>query len=316
MVTFPITLVVAKMAFQEPTIAHVEQKLTLARAASKAEDKSKLFAEAQTMLEELIRSDKLVSGPDFRTAALSFEVPNRFYEGQRVRYELMLTAVKLGDSEARKTLPAAWDQLLISLGRNLRFGFSNVPRTSNSGLYEVRSAPKGVTQFWKSVEAAMSKAMTTKDSKQIGTIMEADQKVREQNWSKLKPKDFEEIAKGDALRLAQIKKIVAQGGLSTATDYFNAALVCQHGGQFEDYALAHELSVCAMILGEKSAGWLAAASYDRMLLNMGHRQRFGTQSYMTNGKMFFSPIDEAMMTETTRFTVGRVKLSDVPYARG
>lgn len=311
MVTLPFTLVVAHASYQGPNIAEVEQKLAQARATSNPEEKSKLFIEVQSTIEDFIIKDKLVSGSDFRKTALSFEVPNRFFEGQRVRYELLLTAAKLEDGPAQKALPAAWDELVVSLGRNQRFGFSNDPKIDYPGLYRVEPAPKGVTLFWKNLEASIANAKSAKDSKEVAAIMAADQKARDQDWSKLKPKDFEEIAKGDALRLEQIKKIVTKGSLVTGSDYFNAALVCQHGREFNDYALAHELSVCSMILGYKGGSWLAAASYDRMLLNMGHRQRFGTQYYMVGGKTILSPIDEMMMNETQRFTVGRRKLSDI-----
>ncbi|MEI7576860.1 MAG: hypothetical protein WCK51_08200 [Armatimonadota bacterium] len=310
MVTIPFALVAIKLLVDDITIFDVQKKVDIAKTA-KPEEQSKLYSEAQLALESLISGDKLKSGSDFRTAAALFEVPNRFFEGVRVRYELNLTALRLDDAVARKSLPAVWDELVISLGRNQRFGFGNDSKISYPGLYRVISAPKGVTQFWRDAEASVRRAKSSKDSKEIEAIMAADQKARDQDWSKLKPKDFELIAKGDAQRLAQIKKLVAKGNLTTAADYFNAALVCQHGGEFDDYALAHELSVISMILGAKSGSWLAAASYDRMLLNMGHRQRFGTQYYMVGGKTLLSPIDETMMNETQRFTVGRRKLSEI-----
>lgn len=310
MVTIQFTLMAAKLLFNDITISDVQKKIDLAKTAA-PEEQSKLFAEAQSDLESLINEDKLKSGPDFRTAAALFEVPNRYFEGVRVRYELNLTALKLEDATARQSLPAVWDELVISLGRNLRFGFSNDSKIDYPGLYRVIPAPKGVTQFWRKPEESIQRAKSSKDSKEIEAIMAADQKVREQDWSKLKPKDFDLIAKGDAQRLAQVKKLVGSGNLITAADYFNAALVCQHGGEFNDYALAHELSVVSMILGAKSGSWLAAASYDRMLLNMGHRQRFGTQYYMVGGKTILSPIDETLMNETQRLTVGRRKLSDI-----
>ena len=56
-----------------------------------------------------------------------------------------------------------------------------------------------------------------------------------------------------------------------------ASLVLQHGDVYASYALAHELSLCALLLGDKNSAWLLAATYDRMLGAAGHDQRFGTQ---------------------------------------
>lgn len=41
--------------------------------------------------------------------------------------------------------------------------------------------------------------------------------------------------------------------------------------------LAHELCVVAISKGKLDAKWLAAASEDRFLMNIGRPQRFGTQ---------------------------------------
>ena len=83
---------------------------------------------------------------------------------------------------------------------------------------------------------------------------------------------------GDRKRLARIKEIVTGPTLQTANDFFNAALTMQHGSTVLDIVMAHELAVSSVLRGDtKSARWLAAASYDRMLRYGGHRQRFATQ---------------------------------------
>ena len=50
--------------------------------------------------------------------------------------------------------------------------------------------------------------------------------------------------------------------------------------------LAHELCVVAIGKGEKRAKWLAAASEDRFLMNIGRPQRFGTQFRADGGGPF------------------------------
>src|SRR5262249_40994826 len=69
-----------------------------------------------------------------------------------------------------------------------------------------------------------------------------------------------------------------QGGqIRTGQDYYHAAMVLQHAAAPDDYLLAHEFCVAALALGERRARWLAAASEDRFLMNLGRPQRFATQ---------------------------------------
>jgi len=70
--------------------------------------------------------------------------------------------------------------------------------------------------------------------------------------------------------------------LQTGADCYHAAMILQHGDIAEDYLLAHELCVVAIVKGEDRARWLAAASEDRFLMNIGRPQRFGTQ-YRSEG---------------------------------
>src|SRR5262245_13960408 len=63
-------------------------------------------------------------------------------------------------------------------------------------------------------------------------------------------------------------------------------MVLQHGGAPSDHLLAHELCVVAVGKGEARARWLAAASEDRFLMNIGRPQRFGTQFQAVAGGPF------------------------------
>lgn len=81
----------------------------------------------------------------------------------------------------------------------------------------------------------------------------------------------------DEARRAKLMEIYTADGLTTGTDYFHAAFLMQHGGDTASYQLAHEFSLAALALGHEHAGWIAAATYDRMLRSLGRPQRFGTQ---------------------------------------
>jgi len=90
--------------------------------------------------------------------------------------------------------------------------------------------------------------------------------------------DWIKVAPRDDARLARVKQMYSSDELKTGTDYWHAALILQHGTSApEDALLAHELCVAALVLGEKRAAWLAAASEDRFLMRISRPQRFGTQ---------------------------------------
>ena len=74
-----------------------------------------------------------------------------------------------------------------------------------------------------------------------------------------------------------MKELYAAGSLKTGTDWLNAAFILQHGNEPDDFLLAHEMCIAAVAKGEDKARWLAAASEDRFLRQIGRPQRFGTQ---------------------------------------
>lgn len=94
--------------------------------------------------------------------------------------------------------------------------------------------------------------------------------------------DWSVVIPRDQAREKRVKELYAAGALHTGTDYYNVAMVLQHGTTADDMLLAHELCVVAIIKGENRAKWLAAASEDRFLMNIGRPQRFGTQ-YTSSG---------------------------------
>ena len=310
------TCLALSLALQSTELTKLEDQMAQAK---KAEPKSRIEAMTKIQAEVLglIRDDKLKSGSDFRRAEALIEDPMLWFEQVRVKYELLLMATKLGDLAARDRIPAAWDDLVQSLGRNRRFAPSPNATGELRGLQIVQPAPLAVTKVWKAPAAAAQAAKGKKNNPKIQAITEADQKDRDIDFKTAKPSDWDKIAKKDAARLKEVIRLVEAGELVTGEDYFNSALVCQHGSDFASYVLAHELSVCALILGydANSSSWLSAASYDRMLLNMGHRQRFGTQSRFFDGKMSLSPIDLVDINDTMRFEFGRVKLSEYGKAR-
>ncbi|AXA92803.1 hypothetical protein [Massilia sp. YMA4] len=89
--------------------------------------------------------------------------------------------------------------------------------------------------------------------------------------------DWETVSVRDDRREARVKELLAADALHTGADFYHAAMILQHADTPDDYLLAHDLCVIAIGKGEERAKWLAAASLDRFLINVGRRQRYGTQ---------------------------------------
>jgi hypothetical protein len=81
----------------------------------------------------------------------------------------------------------------------------------------------------------------------------------------------------DRRREARVKELYEAASLRTGKDFYRAAMVLQHATRPEDFLLAHEFCAVALTKGDKDARWLAAATEDRYLMNIGRPQRFGTQ---------------------------------------
>jgi hypothetical protein len=96
------------------------------------------------------------------------------------------------------------------------------------------------------------------------------------------------VSQRDDARRARVREILDQGGARVADDYYHAAMVFQHGHEVADYQLAHQLALKAAELdpGNRSARWLAAATKDRELMQLGKPQRYGTQFHRSGSGQF------------------------------
>ena len=87
----------------------------------------------------------------------------------------------------------------------------------------------------------------------------------------------EQSRKNDNARDLRVRAMLDAGLLSTAVDYFRAALIYQHSGTPEGTLLAHILASIAAAKGDANSLWLSAATLDRYLVQIGRKQVFGTQ---------------------------------------
>jgi hypothetical protein len=147
-----------------------------------------------------------------------------------------------------------------------------------------------------------------KDSEELAKLYAEDQADRMPkdgkaiNWAAVGPRD--------KARLARVKELYQGGKLQTGADYFHAAMVLQHAEAPGDYLLAHELCIVAVGKGNKPAKWLAAASEDRFLMNIGRPQRFGTQYRAEGGGAFRLYKVEEGVTDGLRKEFGAPSLEE------
>jgi len=118
-------------------------------------------------------------------------------------------------------------------------------------------------------------APATRDNPELARMMDEDQADRTPDDPK--SIDWKIVGPRDAARLKRVKELYAQNQLKPGRDYYHAAMILQHGDVPDDFLLAHELCVAAISKGDARAKWLAAASEDRFLMNIGRPQRFATQ---------------------------------------
>jgi tetratricopeptide (TPR) repeat protein len=144
---------------------------------------------------------------------------------------------------------------------------------------------------------------------ELAKITSEDQADRSTDVEKI---DWEKVSKRDAERRARVKQMIEAGQLKAADDYFNAALVLQHGDTPDDYDLANKLASRAAELDPTnvSARWLAAAAKDRYLMSVGKPQIYGTQFRKVGDKWSIDPIDETAVTDAERQKQGVPTLAE------
>jgi tetratricopeptide (TPR) repeat protein len=108
--------------------------------------------------------------------------------------------------------------------------------------------------------------------------------------------EWVEISRRDAAHRERVKQLLASGVLKLAPDYYHAAMIFQHGESPNDFRTAHELAQKAVELDpfDRTAKWMAAASKDRELMNLGQPQRYGTQFKKVDGRWTLYNVDPSV----------------------
>jgi len=148
---------------------------------------------------------------------------------------------------------------------------------------------------------AQSATSQSRDNEELKRMHDEDQADRmppegkEIDWAVIGPRD--------RARLKRTKELYAQNLLHTANDYYHAAMILQHGEVPEDFLLAHEFCVAAIIKGKnhQETRRLAAASEDRFLMNIERPQRFATQyRAVINEPLRLYKVDQGVTDELRR----------------
>jgi len=193
------------------------------------------------------------------------------------------------------------DEAFIWLARSAEAGWRDTAHLEvDADLDPLREDPRFI-EFVQKVEAN-ARSHDKNNNSELRLLVEADQAVR-QNLPDLKETPVEELKEfwerlsaDDARRRARVVEIISAGGARTGDDYFAAALVYQHGDDLDDFAKARDYAAKAVELGNERGRWLAAAAWDRWLVNAGYPQRFGTQ-YMCSPDCELREWDESTTNE-------------------
>lgn len=138
-------------------------------------------------------------------------------------------------------------------------------------------------------------------------IFDEDQSVRQNpttiNWTI--------VSRSDDVRRQRTKHLLDAGKLRSGDDYYQAAFIFQHGDKPDDYLMAHTLATIAAARGKRDATWIAAATLDRYLQNIGQHQIYGTQYRGTpGGGLTLDPYDKMLMSDALRAAMGVPPLAD------
>jgi hypothetical protein len=261
-------------------------------------DSEKLIGVNQSVI-TLIEANSIKAPSDILKASNLISDFRNSFDLARVKHELTLAALAGGDKGARNQIKKSWDMFLISTGRQQRIGTMLIPGEQK---FEVAPAPKSVRDVMIDPEAAVLRAGTAKSDVEVTKICADDQAAREGDFSKFTAKQMNDMAAGDKVRLKRIIELLEAGRVVTSEDFDHASLVLQHGSFWNEYCLAHELSICTLLLDSKKSPWLAAATYDRMLGSGGFHQRYGTQymSYGNSNKFSLGPVDTTGIGDAER----------------
>jgi len=95
--------------------------------------------------------------------------------------------------------------------------------------------------------------------------------------------DWGELTKKDNIRESRVYELINEGKIVTGKDYYNSAMIFQHGKDSVAYGMAVKQMRKAIELDSTINKWLLAAAIDRNLMSRNKPQIYGTQ-YVKKGR--------------------------------
>lgn len=167
-------------------------------------------------------------------------------------------------------------------------------------LHRPRPATEVFTD-WREGQTYSSSRPAEASNTELAALFEADQAAR-RGGSDI---DWSVVMLQDAERRARTREMLDAGQINSAQDYYHAAFIFQHGGEPDDYLLAHVLAVTAVGKGHPRAPWIAAATLDRYLQNIGRAQIYGTQFLFPHGgEVGQGEYDRELLPDAVRAAAG------------
>lgn len=114
--------------------------------------------------------------------------------------------------------------------------------------------------------------------------------------------DWSVLSKQDSIREARVYELIKEGKLVTGMDYYNSAMIFQHGRDTAASAMAVKQMRKAIELDTTINKWLLAAAIDRNLMRRGQPQIYGTQYVKMGGSTKWEryQIDTTQVTDAER----------------
>jgi hypothetical protein len=147
----------------------------------------------------------------------------------------------------------------------------------------------------------------------LQALFDADQADRQHLTPDISRERIAALVARDRARRDEVRGLLAAGELRTAADYDNAGWIFQHGDSTDDYRLAFSFASIARQIEPGRSGWLVAASWDRLMLSLGKRQWYGTQSHIdaATHEPELLPLDETAVTDQDRWILGLHSLAQM-----
>ncbi len=165
----------------------------------------------------------------------------------------------------------------------------------------VRTTPKAVVEPQWSTQASYAISTPYASNAEIKALFEADQADRQPGVNI----DRTVVSRRDEERRARTLTLLNTGKLRSGDDFSHAAFIFQHGGDAKSYLLAHTFAVIAAARGKRDATWIAAATLDRYLQQIGQQQIYGTQFSTPLGRPTTQePYDRLLINDVLRVALG------------